>query len=429
MRALFTRLRRFLRSPRTITVELVGVGTLSALTAAVPQQGSSSAGSFPVFEHPTLARLIQLLGLDRILHGIPFLALLLLSMGSLLLVVVELARRAIRELPVPEPEAVLRRAQFRESFAIGESAAKPRVEMSGRFGALGLPVFHLGLLALMAAGALRALYGAEAGDRFYEGERIDPATSFSQQSQGALARPFRLSEPLTLGSFRVERHPKGGLSAISTPVAPASAGAERRLAINDPLRVEDAVLYVVPRIGLAAFVVFTPAQGPERREVAFLVPAGAHLEADMPLGGEAALRLSALAGERSLLPDSLELRLIRGGVLAYAGVFSPGDSVALPDGGRLALADLRQWIDIEAHRDPSVGLAMAGLALVILGIAGTFLVTRVERAVLVEKTAQGHRVTVALRAQRFAPLYEEAFKAFLARVRAEMAAGAEVADR
>ena len=54
--------------------------------------------------------------------------------------------------------------------------------------------------------------------------------------------------------------------------------------------------------------------------------------------------------------------------------------------------------------------AFVAFAIAVLGFALIVTVVRVDTAVLVTPSAGGERVMVALRAQRFAPLYAERFE-------------------
>lgn len=417
VRSTWLSLKRFLRSPWTIMGELLGVALVGVLSTVVPQATDLAATGRLRADHPVLHRLLETLWLDRVLHGPPFLVLLAVATGSLTLVLVELTGRARREWPTPTAEAVIRRAQYQEAFTVAARLeAREVVEVRSRFGLLGAPLFHAGLLLVVLAGVLRAVLGVDAVVQVHEGELLPAGPdAFPHQTGGPLAGPFGLRASLSIGQLQAGLHETGGLAALALPVTVGSGPAEDRLLINTPLDLGPNRLYLSAETGPAAFLIIE-APGERRQEVLFMSTVGEGAEVSTG-AGPLLLRLSTPWSGLSQRPAGLTYRALSAGVLAGVGRLGLGETAQLPGGVRLTLVDLRRWVELRGRRDPSVELALGGFALAIAGAAAMFLVTRVETAVRVEPLAGGSRVTVALRAQRFAPLHADAFHALVAQWR------------
>jgi len=84
-----------------------------------------------------------------------------------------------------------------------------------------------------------------------------------------------------------------------------------------------------------------------------------------------------------------------------------GAEIALGPGRTLRLQGLPYWVQLRGSHDPSKPLFFAGVVIGIAGVVLLFGFTRVETGVFVE----GGQLVVALRSQRFAPLYAERFEA------------------
>jgi hypothetical protein len=113
------------------------------------------------------------------------------------------------------------------------------------------------------------------------------------------------------------------------------------------------------------------------------------------------------AGNR---PAGVEARVMRGDVLLYAGTLQVGEALKLADGINLALLGVPFWARLNASRDPSLWIAYAGFFLVLIGSVIMFAVIKVDTCVQVTQTDNGEHVFVALKAQRFSPLYRDQFE-------------------
>jgi hypothetical protein len=107
---------------------------------------------------------------------------------------------------------------------------------------------------------------------------------------------------------------------------------------------------------------------------------------------------------------SVEVRVMKGSVLLFAGDAQPGDTLSLPAGQRLTLHGTPLWARLQGSHDPALWLAYAGFALVILGAALIFAMVKVDGCLVVTPIGDREHVFVALVPQRFAPLFQERFQ-------------------
>jgi hypothetical protein len=108
----------------------------------------------------------------------------------------------------------------------------------------------------------------------------------------------------------------------------------------------------------------------------------------------------------------LDVRVLDGGALLCAGRAQAGDVLSLGARGSIAVCAVSSWAQFRASRDPGFPLVLLGFGLVVAGAFALFVLVRVDTAVIVTPVAEGReRVTVALRAQRFAPLFAARFEA------------------
>lgn len=411
-------LRRTLRRPAVITLELAAVVLAGVIVTFVPQQGDRAAISFR-WEHPWLASLVRVFELDRVLTSAWFLLVLALATASLAIVIAEQVRRAAREWKARPAEASFRAAPFQRSF---ERAAGPggprslsRFETSGRLGLLGSPLFHVGILTVMVAGLARALFAGEAKAPFVEGEVISSdAKAWTAHHEGFLARPFALRVPVEVQRVELERHPSGELRALAATVSVPGRG-ERRLAINEPLDLPGGRLYLTRDQGLAALLELQLGAKVDRATVMMEEGPDGWLEGEAVLAGPTTVKVRCPARPDGGIPGSLELRVLRGGGLLFAGRLGSGSGVEWPGSERLAIAGVRHWVEIRGTRDPSTWLLFAGVALAVAGVALMFAVIRIDTAVVVVPSAGGERVVVALKAQRLAPVFRERFERLVER--------------
>ena len=400
----------WLRSGRVILSVLGAIGAAAALAALLPQEPDAPAIARFAAREPALARLTEALGLHRVTTSPGFLLLVVLALACLAVVQVDQWRRVRRTWRAPLAPGALRAAQFRRERPVGQGRAapsSPRLATSGKVGALGSPVFHLGLLLVVLAGLGRLLFFREALVRLVEGETLEPAPgAYVLQRGGALSRPFALARPVRLEAVRETRYESGALLQLAADVTLLGGAAPeaRRVGINAPLDVGMERLYVDAAHGLAAVFELRSGDRAERATV-LLEPRGDGMKGRLALGAGGEVRLDA----RTPDPTSpLEVRILQDGALLALAELAPGDVLPLAGGGEaLRLVALPRWVELRGSRDPFRPLFFVALGVGMLGVALMLGFVRVDSGVFVE----GDRLVVALRAQRFAPLFAERFEA------------------
>ncbi|HSB21149.1 MAG TPA: cytochrome c biogenesis protein ResB [Anaeromyxobacteraceae bacterium] len=404
--------KRLLRSPRTIVAELVLLALAGLASTAVTQAPTPAERGRLALEHPLAAAAVRLLGLDHVFQTWWLLCLVALAGASLSIVLVEQWRRLAREWRALPTEASFRSAPHRAEFLRPARGAATRLESRHRIGLAGSPLFHLGLLVVLLAGIGRMLFGVDAVVHLYEGEVLEPRPeAFGAQWRGLLARPLSLGVPVELRALLPGRYPSGQLARLEARVALGGpAPREEVLAINAPLDLGPDRLYLSSRHGCAAFLEIEW-QGATEREVAMLDEAGPReFEASQVRPGGLRLRLRARAGPGGERPAELELRVLGGHALLAGATLRPGEGLELPGGGRVVLRDLRWWARLVAARDLSTWPAYAGFALALGGAILMFSVVKVDAAVIVRREGEWERVSVALRPERFSPLFADRFR-------------------
>lgn len=402
-------MRNALRRPALIVAEVVAIAAAAAVAASLPQEPEAEQIRRFAEASPALARLTSALRLHSVLDSPWFLALVGLALISLALAQVDQWRHLFRVWRGPLDRESFARAPFRRERPVAESRAPPPSSLfvrSGRLGLLGSPIFHLGLVVTALAGLLRLLYFADAGARLMEGETLPAgAASWQAQRAGPLAGPFELSSDLRLDEVRVSLYDNGDLNQISarvTLLGPQSSEA-REMAINAPLEQGARSIYLLQDHGLAALFAHRTAAGEAPRMIS-LEPVERELRGGLRLPDGREIRARAARADGR--PEQIEVRVLRGPALVLVQAVSPGQELALGDDETLRLAGLAWWATLRATRDFSRPLFFAGVSLGILGIALLLGVVPVETGVFV----QGDRLVVALKAQRFAPLYAERFE-------------------
>jgi hypothetical protein len=121
-------------------------------------------------------------------------------------------------------------------------------------------------------------------------------------------------------------------------------------------------------------------------------------------------RIRAVMPDGGRRPESVQVRLSRGGFPLAETLLKPGESLALPGGGLLKLHDLPYWARLHGNRDPALGLVYLGFGLVLLGGALTYGVVKVDELVAITPEGDVERVLVALKPHRFSPLYHSHFE-------------------
>ena len=333
-------LKRFLRSPAVITAEIAVIALAGVLGAMAPQGtpwGEIGSG----------------LGLDHVFHSGWFPCVVALVSLSLSVVTFDQVRRLGRVWP-------------KEGLA-----------------AAGAPVLHIGLLLVIGAGTVRALFSSGAIVDLIEGVILQPAdAAWSAQQPGPLAQPIRLAHPITVATVDATRYRSGDLRQLAVELDVSNPGENsarhEHVPVNGSVTVAGVRLFVGSDYGPAALVEWQAATGATAKTAALLKNAnGSRFEGavDGPDGARAYVRTEvAPDGAR---PGQAEIRVMKGSALAFVGVTRIGEAIALPNGaGTLALRGMPFWVRLHASRDPSVGLMYAGFALVTFGLALFFGFTR-----------------------------------------------------
>ena len=350
-RDLLSAARRALRSPRTITGELLAVTMLGAAATALPDSGDRSAWLGLAAGAPILSAAARSVGFHRVFGSWLFLAALGLAGASLLVVVKEQWDRAGRTLLRPLDERAFRDAPHRVEFLRpARGAPGVRFATTGRIGGLGSLVFHCGLVVVAVAGLVRALMVADAQIDLIEGETLPAGSSgFGAQWGGPLATPFELANPLVLDRLRVDAYPSGELRSLSAAVRElrSTGPVTTEVGVNRPLAVEGGTLHVSSYFGPAALLELDleGGQGPSRQAVLLAPTDGPRFEKEVVLAGQALyLRLRARSGEGGALPRNVDARITRGGKVLHSGALSLGAALSLPGAGRITLAGLAWWV-------------------------------------------------------------------------------------
>jgi hypothetical protein len=418
------RVKRFLRSPRLIVGEIAAIAFFGVLGAALPQSGVASAAELERFRGggPLWTALVNFFALDHIFRSAGFAALTLLASASLVVVVLEQLRRARAQWLSRLVPAHFQSAPFRVEFerparlTPAEGAGGPRVELwtERRLGLLGSPLFHVGLLLVIVAGSWRALFGAEAGVDLLEGETLAPtAQAWAAHWPGALARPFRLEAPLTLNSVHATRYESGELRDLRVRVAVGQSKGvrETEIAVNRDSRAAGGRVFLTSDFGPAALLEWRPIDAAPVREAVLLRSQG---------GGKFESASSGPNGERAYLralvdaagdpPQSVEVRVVKDGVLLVVADVLAGQTVVLPGGTKLALRGTPFWARLRGSHDSALWLAYLGFALVMSGATLIFAVVKLDGCMVITPLGELERVCIALKPQRFAPLFQERFE-------------------
>jgi cytochrome c biogenesis protein len=416
--------KRFLRSPKVIIGEIVAVAFAGVFGATLPQAGNSSAAELARLHArgPIVARVVDLLELDHVFRSYWFLALTLLASASLSIVVAEQLRRLRSAWTQRLTESHFRRAplcaEFERQATLGTavSARESRVEVrtEKRLGLAGSPLFHTGVLLVIVAGTLRALFAVDAVVDLVEGETLLPTSeAWAAQWPGLLARPLRLDCPVTLDEVRATRYERGDLRDLRIRLSLRQGGGSKgeEVAINQALHVPGGRLFLGSDFGPAALIEWQENGTPSAREAVLLVSQGKGVYEGRS-SGQAGVRayLRAQVDGAGNRPTSLELRVMRGSALLFTGQVRPGDVAPISGGLVLRLHGMPFWARLRGSRDPALWLAYLGFALALVGATIIFTVVKVDSCVVVTTEGDHERVFVALRPQRFAAAFRERFQ-------------------
>jgi len=414
-----TRVRRFLRSPRTIIVELLGIAGAGVAATVVDQLPTAPQRERFAEANPVLARVVQRLSLDHIFTAWWFLALVAVAACSLGIVTWEQWSRLFREWGTPGEKA-FRAAPLRREVSRERTGEGRRVSISttGRAGALGSPLFHAGLLVVALAGIARMLVGADAARDVWEGGVIPAGPeAFEIQDLGPFAAPVALPRPIRFVELLPVYYPSGGLLGLSARLEVGQGSpTSTTVAVNDPLDLWNTRLYLTQSFGPAAILEFPTDGTPVTRAVLLASAEAGGFEWTGPLPGGRELRLRAPpAGTSSRPPDYVEVRILERDGLLAAGRLQRGSALLLPDGSALVLRDVRWWSRVTSSRDPTAWPMFAGFGISIVGVVLMFGFVRVDTMVVAEPDGDRERVTIAMRPQRLAPVFAERFDRLLER--------------
>ena len=419
--------KQFLRSPSVIIGEIAAVALAGALGASLPQAGSASAESLPRLPEngPLLAALVKVFALDHVFYSAWFLMVTAFLSASLGVIVFEQVKRLRLQWSQRLSEVHFRNAPLHTEFErdpAGRPAstrcAAPRPTLQiwteRRIGLLGSPIFHIGLLLIILAGSFRALFGTEAAVDLIEGETL-PATpsAWAGQWPGALGRAFRLDWPVTLDTVKSARYQDGDLRELKVRLLlQRNQGPQpAELAVNHDLKTGAGRIFLGSDFGPAALVEWQSTDAAPKREAALLTKKSGDAYEGTSLGPNGLqAHLRAQVGADGAHPAHVEVRVMRDGALLFTGDARPGQTASLRTGEKLVLLGTPFWVRLRGSRDPALGLAYLGFGLVMAGVVLIFAVVKVDACVLVTPMGERERVFVALKPQRFAPLFQERFE-------------------
>ena len=386
-------LKQWLRSPAVIVGEIVALTLAGTLGAVRPEL--------------------------HVFSSVWFAALTTITSASLLVVVIEQAKRLRAQWSQRLTPAHFDHAPFRTEFerpaqvapasgppacawphadrSPSDSGCRVQIWSERRLGLAGSLVFHIGLLLLITAGALRALFATDAIVDLVEGETLAPtAAAWSAQWPGLFGKPFHLDQPITLESVAGSRYPSGDLRELK---AKLSTG---EIAVNHQLHVNGGKIYLAQAFGPAALLEWNGT----RRAAALLASADGRFEGEStgPDGLRAHLRAET---ER---PSAVEVRVMRGEALFATASLRAGQTLTLPGGASLTLRGTPMWARLHGSRDSALWLAYLGMILVMAGSTMIFTLIKLDCCIVVTPRGERERVFVALKPQRFAPLFQERFE-------------------
>jgi hypothetical protein len=366
-------IKHFLRKPAVILGEIAAIAVAGALGASLPE--------LHVFQSPWFA-------------GVT-----LLAAASLAVVVNEQFRRVGSQWRQPPSLAQFQSASFKTEFERPATTTVPQQKIwsERRLGLAGSLVFHTGLLLLIAAGAWRALFATDAVVDLIEGETLAPNAAWSAQWPGVFAKPLRLAQPITLESVSGRRYADGDLRELR---AKFSAG---EIAVNHQLHFGGSRLYLAQEFGPAALLEWNSSE----RVAALLAGIG---HGNFAGEATAANGLKVFLRGNSERPARLEVRVMRDEGLLAAGTLGSGETLSLPDGASLTLRGVPMWARLHGSRDSALWLAFLGMILTMTGAAMIFTLIKLDFCLVVTPLGEREKVFVALKPQRFAPLFQERFE-------------------
>lgn len=418
--------KRVLRAPAVIISEIVAIALAGVLGASFPQAGTASIAELArLRDNPALVvTLIDFFSLDRIFQSGWFLALTIVASASLSIVVAEQLRRLRVMWLLNLTEAKFQKAPFRTEFDRPARLPSPgsedersiEIKTAGKLGLAGSPIFHSGILLVIVAGALRALFAVEAVVDLIEGETLPPTSeAWAAQWPGALAQPFRLEYPVTLDGVKATRYEAGDLRDLTVQLSVQQGkGIEKReVAVNRELHAPGGRLFLGSDFGPAAMMEWQKNGAEPIRHAALLTSRGKGVfESASFVEGLIRTHLRARVDSAGNHPTALEVRVVDVGsrALLFSGLVRVGEAVSLPGGEVLTLHGLPFWARLRGSRDPALWLAYVGFALALVGATIIFAIVKIDTCVAITPAGERERVFVALSAHRFAPLFHDRFQ-------------------
>jgi hypothetical protein len=419
---LLTAGKRFLRSPRVIIAELVGLALAGTLGAALPQVGTAAAPDLARLQEggPLVHGLVAALALDHIFRSPGFLALTVLAAGSLAVIIVEQVRRLRRAWSVVLTPAHFRDAPLRAEFERPARSAglQEKTWTRNRLALAGSPMFHAGLLLVLLAGAARALFGVDAAVDVLEGETIAPVTQdWAAQWPGLLGKPFKFETLVTLAALRATRYEAGDLRELKAQLVVSNSLQAQKLeiAVNRDAHLPGGRVFLTTEFGPAALLEWQAPGGRSLRQAALLTDQGrGTFEGSVAGPGGLVAHLRAQVDPAGSHPSLVEVRVMKESGLLLTADARIGDTLALAGGQTLTLRGTPFWARLRGSRDSALGLAYVGFGMVMLGAVLLFTLIKVDGCIAVTPLGERERVFVALKPQRFAPLFQERFKQLVA---------------
>jgi cytochrome c biogenesis protein ResB len=412
--------KKFLRAPKVIVGEIAGLALLCVLGAALPQSGSAAPAELARLQEsgPFVLALIQTFALDHIFRGAGFLALASLTAASLLVIVFEQAKRLRaqwpRRLGLAHFQGAAFRAEFERPASSGSSAPTIKMWTKRRLGLAGSTVFHAGILTVIVAAALRALFGGDAVVDLFEGETLPPtAEAWAAQWPGVLAKPVRLDCPVTLNQVKVSRYPKGDVRELAVQLAARRQDRIENveLAVNHDARIAGQRLFMGSEYGTAVFVEWHKGGLPVAREAALLAEQSKGFFEGASAGpNQLRAYLRTFVDQEGNQSGRVEVRVMKDHALLFTGDARVNDTVKLPGGESLTLHGTAFWARLRGSRDAALWLAYAGFAMVMLGAMIIFCWVKVDGCLVITPLGEQERVFMALRPQRFAASYQDYFQ-------------------
>ena len=374
-----------LRSPKFIVGELVGLALFGAVGAA--------RENWHVFKTPG------------------FTALAALMAASLSLVVGEQFRRLRAGWTRPLAESSFQSAPFRAEFERPATISRPekKIWSERRLGLAGSFVFHSGLLLLIVAGMLRALFAADAVTDVLENETLAPqASAWGGQFPGVAARPFALDREMTLREVKAARYAGGDLQSLSLRIG--VDGADREICVNQELRLGGNRIFSAREFGPAVLVESLHAGKTTRCAVLLAENGAGNYEGELALANNLRVHFRSYIDRNGTRPGMAEVRVMRGHALLAVESLPAGASLALPDDVQITLQGLPFWARLHGSRDAALWLAYLGMLLTMTGAAMMFCLIKLDFCTVVTPLGEREKVFIALKPQRFAPLFQERFE-------------------